>query len=98
VVIQDKKVTVWLGAADRPVVIMTKIFSQSVTDLTWTPDGHTLLACSSDGTVAAVRVLSYVLSPTSSLNLLPCFITLNSHRSPCVAPPAIAVQYTALFK
>jgi hypothetical protein len=58
-VVQDQKVTVWLGAADRPVVILTKQFSQSVTDLAWTPDGHTLLACSSDGSVAAVGVQSF---------------------------------------
>jgi len=53
---QDQKVTVWLGAASRPVAIFSKMFSQSVTDVAWTPDGHTLLACSNDGTVAAVRV------------------------------------------
>ncbi len=55
---QDKRVTVWLSSGDRPRVIVDKLFSQSVADLAWAGDGHTLLACSTDGRVAVLRVSS----------------------------------------
>ena len=54
--------TIWNSSDDRPRVILDRIFTQSITDLTWTPDGHTLLACSTDGSIAVFKVQS--LCPT----------------------------------
>ena len=48
--------TVWLSSGERPTLILNKVFAQSVADLAWTQDGHTLLACSTDGRVAVARV------------------------------------------
>lgn len=53
---QDTKLTVWLTAAKRPFIIVTDLFKQSVVDMAWTPDGYCLLACSTDGTVAAIQL------------------------------------------
>ncbi len=52
---QDTKLSVWLSNAKRPTFVGHKLFQQSVLDLAWTPDGHRLLACSSDGTVAILQ-------------------------------------------
>lgn len=52
---QDTKLTVWMSKAKRPTVVCHKLFSQGVVDMAWTPDGYCLLACSSDGTVAALQ-------------------------------------------
>ncbi|KAK9842260.1 hypothetical protein WJX81_003301 [Elliptochloris bilobata] len=52
---QDSKVTVWLSDSQRPLVIASRVFAQSVVDLAWTPDGYMLLACSTDGTVGALH-------------------------------------------
>ena len=52
---QDSKVTVWLSTSQRPLVIASKVFAQSVVDLAWTPDGCTLLACSTDGTIGVLQ-------------------------------------------
>lgn len=52
---QDTKLSVWLSSSKRPTFIGHKLFAQSVVDLTWTPDGYSLLACSTDGTVAVLR-------------------------------------------
>lgn len=55
--------TVWLSSGDRPRIIVDKLFSQSVADLAWAADGHTLLACSTDGRIAVLRA-SHPTSPT----------------------------------
>ena len=51
---QDKALTIWL-ASPRPIYIGRKFFKQGVVDLAWAPDGRTLLACSTDGTVACFQ-------------------------------------------
>lgn len=40
---------VWVAGRDRPLFAGKAFFRQGVTDLSWTSDGLTLLACSSDG-------------------------------------------------
>ncbi|EPS73840.1 hypothetical protein M569_00903 [Genlisea aurea] len=49
---QDRTITVWTTASPRPLFVAKHFFSQSVVDLTWSPDGYSLFACSLDGTVA----------------------------------------------
>ncbi|KAJ4783256.1 Protein HIRA [Rhynchospora pubera] len=49
---QDRTITVWTTASARPLFVAKHFFSQSVVDLSWSPDGYTLFACSLDGTVA----------------------------------------------
>ncbi|CAA0825218.1 homolog of histone chaperone HIRA [Striga hermonthica] len=49
---QDRTITVWTTASPRPLFVAKHFFSQSVVDLTWSPDGFSLFACSLDGTVA----------------------------------------------
>ncbi|KAM7496911.1 hypothetical protein LguiA_021325 [Lonicera macranthoides] len=50
---QDRTITVWTTASARPLFVAKHFFSQSVVDLSWSPDGFSLYACSLDGTVAA---------------------------------------------
>jgi protein HIRA/HIR1 len=52
---QDKRVTVWASAANRPIFCGSRIFKSQVLDLAWTPDGMALFASSSDGTVACLQ-------------------------------------------
>lgn len=49
---QDRTITVWTTSSPRPLFVAKHFFSQSVVDLTWSPDGYSLFACSLDGTVA----------------------------------------------
>jgi WD40 repeat protein len=48
---QDHSLSVWFNGAKRPLAVISHCFKQSVMDLAWTPEGRTLLACSTDGTV-----------------------------------------------
>ena len=47
--------TVWTTAGSRPLCIIKNAFKQSVSDLSWSADGSTLVAASLDGTVAFFR-------------------------------------------
>ncbi|KAL5717078.1 hypothetical protein ACHQM5_010151 [Ranunculus cassubicifolius] len=49
---QDRTITVWTTASARPLFVAKHFFTQSVVDLSWSPDGYALFACSLDGTVA----------------------------------------------
>ncbi|XP_020527302.1 protein HIRA isoform X2 [Amborella trichopoda] len=49
---QDCTITVWTTASPRPLFVAKHFFTQSVVDLSWSPDGYALFACSLDGTVA----------------------------------------------
>ena len=46
---QDCTLSLWLTSSPKPLVVVRKIFEQDVLDLSWSPDGCTLLACSMDG-------------------------------------------------
>ena len=52
---QDGRVSVWLTTRTTAVAIAARFFRQSVVDLAWTPDGYSLLAASSDGTLACFQ-------------------------------------------
>ncbi|KAK7257626.1 hypothetical protein RIF29_31725 [Crotalaria pallida] len=49
---QDRTITVWTTASPRPLFVAKHFFTQSVVDLSWSPDGYSLFACSLDGSVA----------------------------------------------
>ncbi|KAI5742936.1 hypothetical protein M8J77_012801 [Diaphorina citri] len=49
---RDHGVSVWLGGYPRPLVVIEDLFSSTVLDLAWSPNGLALLACSYDGTLA----------------------------------------------
>ncbi|CAI0398255.1 unnamed protein product [Linum tenue] len=49
---QDRTITVWTTASPRPLFVAKHFFMQSVVDLSWSPDGYSLFACSLDGSVA----------------------------------------------
>ncbi|KZV52578.1 protein HIRA [Dorcoceras hygrometricum] len=49
---QDRTITLWTTASPRPLFVAKHFFAQSVVDLSWSPDGFSLFACSLDGTVA----------------------------------------------
>nr|CAD1838553.1 unnamed protein product [Ananas comosus var. bracteatus] len=63
---QDRTITVWTTASARPLFVAKHFFTQSVVDLSWSPDGYDLFACSLDGTVATfhfeVKELGHRLS------------------------------------
>ncbi|KAF9026589.1 HIR complex subunit, partial [Haplosporangium bisporale] len=51
---QDRGLTVWRTHEARPFVGIKELFEHSFLDLSWTPDGQSLLSCSYDGTVAVL--------------------------------------------
>ncbi|WFD35111.1 HIR complex subunit [Malassezia cuniculi] len=51
---QDQSVSVWLSRLERPVLVARGLFERHIMDLSWSSDGYTLYACSSDGSVAAL--------------------------------------------
>lgn len=52
---QDRVVTVWLAAANRPVAILREVFDKPPSDLSWGKDGYTLVVSGHDGTVVVLR-------------------------------------------
>lgn len=51
---RDRSFSVWTTCLKRPFFVVNDAFDQGVLDLCWTSDGRVLLACSMDGSVAAV--------------------------------------------
>ncbi|ELR22783.1 WD domain, G-beta repeat-containing protein [Acanthamoeba castellanii str. Neff] len=52
---QDCGLSVWSTETTRPKLVTKNIFSQSVLDIAWAPDGYTLLCCSTDGTAVSLH-------------------------------------------
>ena len=51
---RDRSMSVWLTSLKRPLFVIHDVFESSILDLAWSRDGLVLLACSMDGSVAAV--------------------------------------------
>lgn len=52
---QDRTLSIWNTNTSRPVVILQDLASKSISDLSWSPDGQSLFACSLDGSIITVR-------------------------------------------
>ncbi|KAJ8673548.1 hypothetical protein QAD02_004810 [Eretmocerus hayati] len=52
---RDRSVSVWSTSLKRPVVVINELFVASVVDLSWSPCGMQLCACSKDGTVVFIE-------------------------------------------
>lgn len=52
---RDRALSIWQTSLKRPLVVIHDLFSDSVLDISWSSDGLSLLACSSDGTVACLQ-------------------------------------------
>lgn len=53
---QDTRISVWSTMKETaPIAVLSDIFQQSVLDIAWTPDGYTMVACSTDGSIVVVR-------------------------------------------
>ncbi|KAI0360414.1 WD40 repeat-like protein [Trametes cingulata] len=48
----DRAVSVWQTKAPRPLIVAKDVFERQIMDLSWSADGLTLYAVSSDGTMA----------------------------------------------
>ncbi len=51
---RDRSFSVWITGLKRPFFVVNDAFDQGVLDLSWSQDGKVLMACSMDGSVAAV--------------------------------------------
>uniref|UniRef100_A0A6G1SJT0 Protein HIRA n=1 Tax=Aceria tosichella TaxID=561515 RepID=A0A6G1SJT0_9ACAR len=51
---RDRSISIWLTNQPRPLIVTHDLFESSVLDISWSKDGYRLLACSQDGTVAAM--------------------------------------------
>ncbi|PKI85312.1 Hir1p [Malassezia vespertilionis] len=52
---QDQSVSVWITGQPRPLFVARDLFDRHVMDMSWSQDGYTVYACSSDGTVAVLQ-------------------------------------------
>ncbi|KAG9311673.1 WD40-repeat-containing domain protein [Chiua virens] len=48
----DRSVSIWQTKTARPLIVAREVFERQIMDLSWSRDGLTLYAASSDGTVA----------------------------------------------
>ncbi|KAI9028965.1 WD40-repeat-containing domain protein [Phycomyces nitens] len=60
----DGSVAIWSTENSVPICAADGFFRMSVYDLTWSPDGQTLYACSEDGTVGYINLAGY-MPPTA---------------------------------
>ena len=52
---RDRSLSVWSTCLKRPLVVINELFVASVLDISWSPSGLYLCACSKDGTVAFIE-------------------------------------------
>ena len=64
---RDRSLSVWLTSLKRPLFVIHDVFESSILDLAWSKDGMVLLACSMDGSVAAVVLNEEELGKTKIL-------------------------------
>ena len=48
---QDSSLSIWSSVSAKPLTLAKKLFTQTITDLAWSPDGMSILLSSTDGTV-----------------------------------------------
>lgn len=48
----DQSVSVWITGREKPILVARDVFQRQVMDLSWSSDGLTLYACSTDGYIA----------------------------------------------
>ncbi|KAN0059613.1 HIR complex subunit [Thecaphora frezii] len=58
----DQSVSIWVTGLEKPVLVARDVFERQVMDLSWSSDGYTLYASSSDGTVAVFKLTPEILS------------------------------------
>lgn len=63
---RDSSISVWLTALKRPLFILHDVFTSSVLDMSWTPDGYSLIICSHDGSLAYIELNSSEIGKTLS--------------------------------
>ncbi|KAI8337443.1 WD40-repeat-containing domain protein [Chlamydoabsidia padenii] len=67
---QDRGLSIWVTRHTRPLCVAKDVFDNNVYDLSWTPDGQTLFACSQDGTVACLQLKEVLNNPASDDDIL----------------------------
>ncbi|GAC71397.1 histone transcription regulator HIRA [Moesziomyces antarcticus T-34] len=66
----DQSVSIWVTGLEQPVLVARDVFERQVMDLSWSADGYTLYACSSDGTVAVFNLTPDIISDALSAERL----------------------------
>ncbi|SPR00039.1 unnamed protein product (mitochondrion) [Plasmodiophora brassicae] len=51
----DSSISIWATHSKTPLAVFRHFFAQAVLDMSWTPDGLSLLICSHEGEIAAIR-------------------------------------------
>ncbi|ORX56925.1 WD40 repeat-like protein [Hesseltinella vesiculosa] len=67
---QDRGISIWMTGRSRPMCVARDLFENNVYDLSWTPDGTTLYACSQDGSVACIELKNEMKQPADHQDVL----------------------------
>ncbi|CAH1757149.1 14957_t:CDS:10 [Entrophospora sp. SA101] len=52
---QDHGVSIWATSSSHPLLVFKQLFTHCILDLSWSPDGRFLFACSYDGTATILE-------------------------------------------
>lgn len=90
---RDRSISIWCTTYQRPLAVVHDLFEDSVLDLSWSQikDQTILLACSTDGTIAALLLsedeLGISLSAEDKVNYIliigAVFINFSNHQFVC---------------
>ncbi|KAG6840432.1 hypothetical protein C0991_006744 [Blastosporella zonata] len=71
----DRSVSVWQTKSARPLIVAKEVFDRQIMDLSWSWDGLTLYAASSDGTIAVFNFDSEELEGIASHSVQEQYLT-----------------------
>lgn len=87
---RDRSLSLWSTSLKRPIVVIHELFVASVLDLSWSPCGMRLGACSKDGTVVFLEFTEKELGrklETAEVVNMPYYISviyLVFHKKICL--------------
>ncbi|KAI8838088.1 WD40-repeat-containing domain protein [Chytridium lagenaria] len=87
---QDKGICVWWTSKSYCAASAQDVFKHSVLDLTWSPDGYVLMACSYDGTVAGFLFTPAEFgSPISSEEKISALVKYGYKKQTKIVPESV---------
>ncbi|KAF8306790.1 WD40 repeat-like protein, partial [Clavulina sp. PMI_390] len=83
----DLSISVWQTKSARPLVVLKDVFDRPIMDLSWSKDGLTLYACSSDGFIGVLDFDTSEMDGIAPLDVQPEYLKLFNFTAPPVVTP-----------